>query len=204
PTPRATPPPTPKPTPHVTPTPRIAVTTKTFLQARPKAAATPAQRLGGAAAPKRPRVAALRLEPLPLKPAPQRIALASHSLQSGRAVGQANGGSGSGGGPGSGNGGANGSDSGTGGNGDQVGMDTPLSPCGVAYFDQVRPPTSNADGSVYEQVRRRVRLRDGHEASDLLHWYFYYPSISDDPLASKDPEGTMHLQFPPHGYDLEA
>ena len=204
PTPPTPPPPaTPAPTPRATPTPRIAVTTKKLLQARPRAAAQPAEHQGGAAAPKHEAIVVRQAPVLPQKETWQHVSLASRSVQNGQALGEADGGSGTGGGAGSGNGGANGTDSGTGGNGTEIGMDTPLSPCGVAYFDQVRPPTENTDGSVYEQVRMRVRLRDGHEASELLRWYFYYPSASADPLEQRD-EGTMRLQFPPHGYDLEA
>jgi hypothetical protein len=188
----------------MTPTPRIALTTRVYNAARPKAAATPAQHQGGAAAPRhRAIVAPPRLHLSPSIAAPQHVAVAARSSsQNGNAAGQANGGSGTGGGPGSGNGGAGGSGSGTGGNGTNPGQDVPLSPCGAVYLDEVRKVT-NPDGSQYEQVQVRVQLNNGSELRDTLHWFFYYKTAADNPFNDPHQERAP-LQFPPKGYDVAA
>lgn len=204
PTPPPTPAPTPEPTPQVTPTPRIALTTKDFNQARPLAAATPAQVEGGAAAPKHELVVAPHLHVVPVRPAPQRVAVAANaSVQNGTAAGQANGGTGTGGGPGAGNGGAAGTDSGTGGNGTLPGLDTPLSPCGIVTFNELRS-TENENGSVYVRVSLNVQLRNGRVMSDTLGWYFYYPSERANLFAKAHEGERVPMQFPPSGYDLDA
>jgi hypothetical protein len=203
PTPPPTPPPTPVPTPHVTPTPRIALTSRVYNAARPKAAAVPLERQGGAAAPLHPTaIAAQHVHAPPVKPAPQRVAVLQRpSVQTGRAQGQANGGTGTGGGAGNGTGGQGGNDSGTGGNGTKPGEDAPLSPCGAVYFDSLRTVT-NDDGSQYVQVRVRVQLNDGEELSDTLHWYFYYKSEADNPFMPEHDGERVRMQRPPPGYDL--
>jgi hypothetical protein len=194
------PPPTPPPRPVATP--RIALTTKTFNQARPKAAATPAEHTGGAAAPRRPVVAQHRRVIVPVHPQPQHVALAANpSVQNGNAAGVANGGSGTGGGAGNGTGGAGGSDSGTSGNGNSAGEDVPLTPCGAVYLDPVRTVT-NSDGSQYVQVRLRVQTNDGQELRDTLGWYFYYKKARDNPFEDRRDDIRAPMQFPPPGYDL--
>ncbi|MBV9647878.1 MAG: hypothetical protein JO043_10480, partial [Candidatus Eremiobacteraeota bacterium] len=206
PTPPPTPPPatpTPRPTPQVTPTPRIALTTRHYNAAQPKAAATPAEHQGGAAAPHHLIVAKRPVHLVPVTPAPQRVAVSSNSsLQNGNAAGQANGGAGTGGGPGTGNGGAGGTGSGTGGNGTSAGEDVPLTPCGAVYFDPIRSQ-QNSDGSEYVQVRMRVQLNNGQELSDVLHWFFYYKTKGDDPFANPHEERAP-MQFPPKSYNVGA
>jgi hypothetical protein len=202
---RPTPPPTPKPRPN--PTPRVALTTRHLVQARPRAAAPVTVQRGGEAAHRAPVVVAKRAPVILVTPAPVKVAIAArNAIDNGAAAGVANGGSGEGAGPGAGNGGAGGSANGTGGNGNDAGLDTPLSPCGHPTFSA--SGETFRDGEYYVSVRIHVPLRNGEIVDDQLHWQWVYGSPEQDPWSEinirRDPYSPVYLQFPPRGYDLDG
>jgi hypothetical protein len=206
PTPAPTPVPTPKPTPTVVPTPRIALTTKQYVHAAPRAAALPTVVRGGAAAKQQQHLIVAPRPPvlIPVTPAPHHLA-ATTSMQNGTAKGIANGGAGTGGGAGNGNGGAGGTNSGTGGTGIEPGMDTPLSPCGIPSFVGLR--NRFRDGKFYEDVEILVPLRNGQVVDDYLHWTWVYADEDSNPWSARNHQNRddpVLMQLPPPGYNLEA
>jgi len=202
PTPPPTPVPTPRPTPKVTPTPQPHYTLAPKVVVRApaaKAAALPAKKLGGAAAPK----ALVYATPHPrARPAvPHRPA---RSLAAGTAAGVQNGGSGAGAGAGKGTGGLGGKGTGSGTSGAGNAGDVANAPCGDVFLEPGNL-SFRRDGTVVQQVLAKVVTRDGTVSVAPFPWPFLYPGEKQNPFAHDEALGGHNgvpVQPPPPGTDV--
>ncbi|GAC1590764.1 MAG: hypothetical protein NVS3B28_18010 [Candidatus Velthaea sp.] len=210
PTPVPTPPPTPVPTPVPTPTPHVTPTPQPHYTLAPKvvvrapaarAAALPAKKLGGAAAPKalvvqtpRPRVRHASTH------------LPTRSLANGTAAGVQNGGTGTGAGAGNGTGGLGGTGSGTGTAGSGNAGDVANAPCGDVFLEPGNL-SYRRDGTVVQQVLAKVVTRDGTVSVAPFPWPFLYPGEKQNPFAHDEAlngHNGVPVQPPPPGTDIAS
>jgi hypothetical protein len=196
PTPRPTPSPKPTPTPKVTPAPRYTLAPKIEVRnPAARAAATPALKLGGAAAHKH--VVLKTPPPATPKPAPP------VSVAEGTHAGQQNGGTGTGAGAGNGTGGQGGSGTGSGTSGTGTGAETNTAPCGDVNILPVHVSTDR-DGRSVQTVTVTISLRNGEEQSGAFPYPFIYRSERDNPFLHDDRliGGGVLVQEPPAGTDI--
>jgi hypothetical protein len=189
--------PTPEPTPTITPAPTYTLAPQIAVRApAPRAAATPAKTLGGAAAVKH----AARVVHTPKRSAPP------VSLAEGTHSGRQNGGVGTGAGPGSGTGGLAGTGTGSGATGNGNGGDTNSAPCGEITL-LPGDTTYRKDGAAIQEVIARIVLSDGKIETGKFPYAFVYPAEAQNPFfhpVGLAKNGGIAVQMPPAGTKLAA